>query len=146
MRPWTSLQTNKVSKIIWNECANIPGWSLESFKEDSSSRTRYIMDKLIYVTKSGNEQTDWNTKIWSYSKVIYKHPWNISRKFEKDSSSRTGDITDNLFSVGKWGNKQTDRHKRNLKIIVTNVQTSPEYLQKIWKKIAHPELEISLIH
>ena len=50
--------------------------------------------------------------IWNYSKLVYKHPKNVSRKFEKDSSSRTGDIIDTLISVRKWGNEQTDRHTK----------------------------------
>ena len=82
-------------------------------------------------------------EIWNYLELIYKHSRNISRKFEKDSSSRTGDITDNLNSVRNWGNEQTDRHARNLKLFWTSAETSQECLPKIWKKIAHLELEIS---
>ena len=50
---------------------------------------------------------------------------------------------DNLISVRKWGNEQTDRHTRNLKLFRICAQTSQECLQKIWKKVAHLELEIS---
>ena len=60
--------------------------------------------------------------------IVYKHPKNISRKFEKDSSSRTGDIIYTLISIRKWGHEQTDRQTRNLKLLGTNVQTSPDYI------------------
>ena len=85
--------------------------------------TRDIMDKLISVTKWGNEGTDRDTKIWNYLKLIFKQTQKISRKFEKESSSRTGDITDNLFQVRKLGNEQTDRHTRNPKLFEISVQT-----------------------
>ena len=73
-------------------------------------------------------------EIWNYSELAGKHPRNVSRKFEKDSSSRTGDITDNLILVRIWGNEQSNRHTRNLQLSKTNIQTSPEYFQKIWKR------------
>ena len=75
-------------------------------------------------------------------KLIYLHPRNISIKFEKDGSLTTGDITDNPISVRKGGNEQTDRHKIDLKLFRTSVETSKKYLQKI-EDISHPELIIS---
>ena len=74
-------------------------------------------------------------EIWIYLELMCKHPWVICRILLKDSSSRTRDIMDILFSVMKWGKEQTDRHTKSLKLFETNIQTSPECLQKIWERL-----------
>ena len=50
---------------------------------------------------------------------------------------------DKLISVTKWGNEQTDRHTKNMKLLETNVPTTPRMSPENLRKIAHPELEIS---
>ena len=67
--------------------------------------------------------------------VVKKYPMNDSKNF-LDISYPELDISNvNWFSVGKYGNDQTERHKRNLKLFGTSVQTSQECLKKFVNNI-----------
>ena len=64
-------------------------------------------------------------------KYCKKIPGMFSKNMKKIAHLQLDISNDNLFSVRKGGNEQTDRHKRNLKLFGTSVQTSKEYVQKI---------------
>jgi len=75
-------------------------------------------------------------EILNYLKLVYQHPWNVSKKSRKISHL---ELEISLYlskSVRKGANYQINRH--------TSIPTSQEFLPKKLRKTFHPELEISL--
>ena len=50
-----------------------------------------------------------------------------------------------IISVRKRGNEKTDRHTRHMKLFEINVKNIPGISPENLRKIANPELELSLI-
>ena len=79
----------------------------------------------------------------NYLEPVYKHLRIISKTFQKDISSRTGDIP--LSNFGKEVSKLTDwQAYMKFRIIWNKCINIAGMPPKNFRKISHPELEISL--
>ena len=141
----TDWQTYKKFRIIWNKCTNILGMPPKNFRKISDPELEISL-YLSNFSKKVSQLTDWHTykkfvSIWIY----YTNISEMSPKNFRKISHPEQEISLYLYNFSKEVSQLTDwQTNKKFRIIWNKCTNIPGMPPKNFRKIYHPELELSI--